>query len=86
MIEAFRTAGTFTQQLDELYTLRQDFTPGEETRTVATPEIRRQTILSVVTTEEEPDPDEPNAGANDVDPVIPQDQEKLLARWLRSHS
>ena len=46
--------------------------------TVSTPEIRRQAILSVVTTKEEPDPDEPKPGANDVDPVIPKDQDKYL--------
>jgi hypothetical protein len=61
------------------------FSPGDETRTVATPEIRRQAILSVVTTKEEPDPDEPKPGVNDVDPVIPRDPDKYLARWLHSH-
>jgi von Willebrand factor type A domain len=85
VVDAFRKAGTFTQQLDELYTLRKGFSPGDETREVATPEIRRQAILSVVTTKNEPDPDEPKPGVNDVDPVIPKDQDKYLARWLRSH-
>lgn len=85
VVAAFRKAGSFTQQLDELYTLRKGFTPGDETRTVDTPEIRRQVILTVVTTKEEPDPDEPKAGANDVDPVFPKGQDRFLARWLRSH-
>jgi hypothetical protein len=85
VVEAFRKAGTFTQQLDELYMLRKGFVPGEETRTVSTPEIRRQAILSVVTTKEESHPDEPTTGANDVDPVIPKDQDRRLARWLRAH-
>lgn len=85
VIEAFRKAGTFIQQLDELYTLRKGFVPGEETRTVSTPELRRQVILSVVTTKEAPDPDEPKSGVNDVDPVIPKDHDKYLVRWLRSH-
>jgi hypothetical protein len=39
----------------------------------------------VVTTKEESDPDEPKPGVNDVDPVIPKDPDKYLARWLHSH-
>jgi von Willebrand factor type A domain len=85
VIDAYRKAGTFTQQLDELYMLRKGFVPGEETRTVSTPEIRRQAIVSVVTTEEPPKGDDPRPGANDVDPVIPKDQDKQVARWLRAH-
>jgi hypothetical protein len=85
VVDASREAGTFTQHLDELYTLRKGFSPGDETRTVATPEIRRQAILSVVTTEKDPDPDEPKAGVNDVDPVIPKDQDEHLERWRRAH-
>jgi hypothetical protein len=85
VVDAFRKAGTFTQVIDELYTLRDGFKPEDGTRDVSTPEIRRQAILSVVTTREEPDPDEPKPGSNDVDPVIPEGQDKFLARWLRSH-
>ncbi len=39
----------------------------------------------MVTTKEEPDPDDPRPGSNDVDPVIPKGQDRFLARWLRSH-
>jgi hypothetical protein len=86
VINAFRTAGNFTQHLDELYTLRKGFSPSDGTRTVPTPEIKRQTVLSVVTTKEgSDDPGQPRAGVNDVDPVIPNDQDKYLIRWLRSH-
>ena len=84
VIEAFRKAGKFKQELDELYRLREGFRPGDETRTVTTAEIRRQAILSVVTSEGGPK-DEPLPGANDVDPVIPKDQDKRLAAWLRKH-
>ncbi|HZJ04238.1 MAG TPA: vWA domain-containing protein [Nocardioidaceae bacterium] len=85
VVDAFRKAGSFTQQLDELYMLRKGFTPGDETRTVDSPEIRRQAIVSVVTSKEEPDPDEPTPGVNDVDPVVPKGQKRFLTRWLRSH-
>jgi hypothetical protein len=85
VVDAFRGAGTFTQVIDELYTLRDGFKPEDGKREVSTPEIRRQAMLSVVTTKEEPDPNEPKPGSNDVDPVIPEGQDKDLERWLRSH-
>ena len=84
VVEAFRKAGKFKLELDELYRLRDGFQPGDETRTVSISEIRRQAILSVVTSEGGPK-DEPITGANDVDPVIPKDQDKRLAAWLRKH-
>jgi hypothetical protein len=84
VIDAFREAGDFVQQIDEFYIRHPGFTPGDETRTVTTPEIRRQAILSVVTTEE-PNPEEPRAGENEVDPVIPEGQDRYLAQWLREH-
>jgi uncharacterized protein YegL len=84
VLEAFRRAGKFTVELDELYRLRDGFQPGDETRAVTTAEIRRQAILSVVTSEGGPK-GEPITGANDVDPVIPKDQDKRLAAWLRKH-
>lgn len=85
VVDAYRSAGSFSQQLDELYTLRKGFNPGDEIRQVSTPEIRRRSILSVVTTREDPGEGEPLEGANDVDPVIPPDQDRYLARWLRAH-
>lgn len=85
VLDAFRDAGDFVQELDPLYTLREGFVAGDEKRSVKTPEVRRRAILSVVTTKEDQDPDEPKAGENDVDPVIPKDQDKWLARWNRAH-
>ena len=84
VVDAFRKAGKYKLRLDELYMLRDGFKPGEETRTVVVSEIRRQAILSVVTSEGGPK-DEPSEGANDRDPVIPKDQAKRLAAWLRKH-
>jgi uncharacterized protein YegL len=84
VLDAFRKAGDFKIELDELYMLRDGFTPGDETRTVTTAEIRRQAVLSVVTSERGPK-GEPIAGANGVDPVIPKDQDKRLAAWMRKH-
>ncbi|WP_404429336.1 VWA domain-containing protein [Microbacterium lacus] len=85
ILDAFRAAGTFDQEIDHLYTLRSGFVPGEEKRIVVTPEIRRRATLSAVTTKEEPDPDEPKAGENKIDPIIPEDHDKWLARWHRAH-
>jgi uncharacterized protein YegL len=84
VIEATCKAGQFDINLDELYTLRDGFKPGDERRTVETPEVRRQAILSVECSKEGPQ-DEPLPGANDIDPVIPKDQDKRLAAWLRAH-
>jgi len=85
LVDAHHRGGSFTQQLDELYTLRTGFTPGDETRTVLAPEVHRRAVISVVTTKEEPNPDAPRPGVNEVDPVIPAGQERFLARWVRAH-
>ena len=86
VVDAFRKAGTFTAPLEELYRLHPGFKKGNvEGRKVSTPEIRRQAIISVVTTKQDNDRNEPKAGANDVDPIIPKDHDKYLARWLRAH-
>lgn len=85
VLDAFRAAGSFDQEIDHLYTLRSGFAPGDEKRSVTTPEIRRRAIVSAITTKEEPDPGEPKAGENEIDPVIPKDHEKWLVRWHRAH-
>jgi len=84
VIDAAREAGKFDQVIDDIYTLRDGFQPGDERRTVETPEVRRQAVLSVECSEAGPR-DEPLPGANDLDPVIPKDQDRRLAAWLRAH-
>ncbi|MBH0779321.1 vWA domain-containing protein [Nocardia bovistercoris] len=80
VIDANVESGTFVQEIDDLYTMHADFEPGQRTRTVATPDVRRRAILSVVTTERTPSPDEPIPGSNSVDPVIPEDHDDYLRR------
>jgi len=84
VLEAFTNARTFTIKVDEIYTFHPYFKPDEEPQTVATPEVHRQAVLSVVTSQSGP-MEEAIVGANDVDPVIPANQDEHLTKWLDEH-
>lgn len=80
-VDARRTKGSFTVELDELYRQRPGLKPSQMKRTVKVPAIRRRTLLAATADREGPSGKEPIAGFNAKPAWVPKNHAAWLKKW-----
>jgi hypothetical protein len=83
-VDARRSKGSFTIELDELYRQQPGLKPNQMKRTVTVPAIRRRVILTATADREGPSKKEPITGYNSKAPWIPKNHATWLKKWKKT--